>query len=111
MSFLRVKNTRVEVKALTDKGRESLGVVRNDIEVLASRVRSKDSSVSPEEKSFVNSLVHVFIPKTGLPEKHDMLGFKRMSDGLKKEWYLRIKNAMTLNGCTLDDFEVRFYDE
>ena len=55
--------------------------------------------------------VSLFIPKDGDPERHEILGFKKMGQVAKNQFYLGVKQSFKENGCTIDDFEVKFLDE
>ena len=107
----QVKSTRVVIVALTDKGKDALLIQKND--EIALRFKYKGVSrwkVPLRLHSYLKS-VSLFAPKGGCPSRHELLGFSRMNEFHKTAFYMGVKDAFLTNGCSVDDFEVKFYDE
>jgi len=115
-----MRSTRIVIYALTEKGRKVLAIQKADEIALRSQydfsgfkgfdLFRKQSSIPLKIRSYLRT-VSLFAPKDGNPEKHEILGFKRMCDFEKLQFYNGVKASFKENGCYNDDFEVKFYDE
>jgi len=106
-----VKSTRIEIRALTAKGRKCLALQKAD--EIALRDKYKDVrkwKIPLNVRSYLKT-ISLFMPKDQDPERHEILGFKRMGDVAKMQFYQGVKASFKENGCSIDDFEVKFYDE
>lgn len=106
-----MKGTRVVVKALTLKGRKSLAIQKADEIALRAKYKGLPRWRIPLNVRSYLKTVSLFIPIDEDPYRHEILGFKRMTQVHKDQLYLGIKQSFKENGCSLDDFEVMFYDE
>ena len=105
-----MKGTRIEIHALTEKGRKCLAIQKAD--EIALRDKYKDVSkwrIPLNIRSYLKT-VSLFMPKDGDPERHEILGFKRMSGVSRIQFYQGVKASFKENGCSIDDFEVKFHD-
>jgi len=104
------KGTRIEIRALTEKGRKSLALQKADeIELRAKYKDVRRWKIPLNVRNYLKT-VSLFIPKDGDPERHEILGFKRMGDVARMQFYQGVKASFKENGCTIDDFEVKFHD-
>jgi len=106
-----VKGTRIVIKALSENGCECLAIQKKD--EIALRDKYKDVlrwRIPLNIRSYLKT-VSLFIPANGSPSRHEILGFKKMTDVHKSQFYLGVKQSFKENGCGVDDFEVSFYDE
>ena len=104
------KGTRIVVKVLTKKGKKALALQKAD--EIALRLRHKGTPkwrLPLGLRSYLKT-VSAFIPESD-PEEHHIMGFKLMSEIHKTQMYSGIKQAFIENGCSLKDFEVKFYDD
>jgi len=106
-----MKSTRIVILALTSKGKDALLIQKDD--EIAMRRKYKGVNRWRVPLSLHNYLksVSLFSPKEGRPDRHELLGFTRMKDFHKRTFYLSVKGAFLKNGCSVDDFEVKFFDE
>jgi len=105
-----MKGTRIEIHALTEKGRKCLALQKLD--EIALRAKYKDVRkwrIPLDVRSYLKT-VSLFMPKDSDPERHEILGFKRMGDVAKMQFYQGVKASFKENGCSIDDFEVKFHD-
>jgi len=106
-----IKSTRIVVKALTPLGRAGLAVQMEDEVALRDKYKdAKRKDVPLDVRSYLKT-VSVYMPKGAAPVEHQILGFRRMNSYHKHLFYLGVKKAFELNGCSLKDWEVKFYDE
>lgn len=106
-----MKSTRIEIRALTPKGRVVLGIQKSDEIALREKYKGVRSWRVPLNIRSYLKTVSLFIPKDDLPERHEILGFKRMNQIAKNQFYLGVKQSFKEGGCDLNDFEVKFHDE
>jgi hypothetical protein len=109
--IFRKKGTRIVVIALSAKGRKALAIQKRDeIELRESYKGVSKRKIPFDVRSYLKT-VSLFIPKEGDPERHEILGFSRMNMVAKSTFYAGVRQSMRENGCDVDDFEVKFYDE
>ena len=106
-----MKGTRIVITALSDKGRKALALQKADEIALREKYKDVRRWKIPFDVRNYLKTVSLFIPKDGDPERHEILGFKRMGQVSKNQFYLGVKKSFLENGCTVEDFEVRFIDE
>lgn len=106
-----MKYTRIAINALTVKGRKSLAIQKADEIELRAKYRLVPRWKIPFNIRSYLKTVSVFAPNNGDPENHTILGFKRMNMLQKNSLYVGIKKSFYENGCTVADFEVKFFDE
>ena len=106
-----MKGTRIEIIALTEKGRKSLALQKADeIKLRAEWKDVRKWKIPFNVRNYLKT-VSLFMPKDGDPQRHEILGFKRMGQVSKNQFYLGVKKSFLENGCSVEDFEVRFIDE
>lgn len=106
-----MKGTRIEICALTLKGRKSLALHKADEIELRNKYKGvKKWRIPLNVRSYLKT-VSLFIPKDGDPERHEILGFKRMGTVARMDFFQGVKKSFKENGCSIDDFEVKFHDE
>ena len=94
----RVKSTRIVITALTLKGRRALTLQKADeVEMRAKYKGFKSWHLPFNVRSYLKT-VSLFMPKVGAVERHDILGFKKMGDSQKANFYLGISRA-TAKSC------------
>jgi len=106
-----MKSTRIIIYALTAKGKKALAIGKADEIALRETYKNVRSWKIPFRLRSYLKTVSLFIPKHGDPERHEILGFRRMGEITKQQFYLGVKQSFKENGCSLKDFEVKFYDD
>ena len=103
-------NTRIEISALTSLGRAALKIQYADEVAYRDKYKDVDRWKLPNKVRRYLKTVSLFesLPD---PSKHIILGFRRMSRFDKAGFYEGVKKSFYDNGCSLDDFEVKFYDK
>jgi len=99
------------ITALSDKGRKALALQKSDEIELRKKYKDVAKRKIPFDVRNYLKTVSLFIPKDGDPERHEILGFKRMGLDAKHQFYQGVKASFKENGCSIDDFEVKFFDE
>jgi len=116
-----MKETRIEIIALTERGRKSLALQKADEIALRKKYSVREGASLGERfhalrtiplnvRSYLKT-VSLFMPKDGDPERHEILGFKKMGDVARMQFYQGVKKSFKENGCDLNDFEVKFHDK
>jgi DNA-binding PadR family transcriptional regulator len=109
--LIKSKGTRIVIYALTPKGREALEIQKHDEIALRKKYAGVYKHKIPLNIRNYLKTVSLFIPKDEKPLRHEILGFKRMSPSSKISFYSGVKNSFRENGCDVEDFEVKFFDE
>ena len=108
---VKKKNTGtvIVVTAFTKKGRESLGVQRADEESVRLKYKGVPRWKIPVKvRSYLKTVSAFTNHADGMPKKHEILGFSKMSGHQRSYIYQGIRAAMYENGCSLDDFGVGY---
>ena len=105
------KGTRIVVYALTPKARKALAIQKADEVALRDQYKDVPKRKIPFDVRSYLKTVSLFIPKDGDPKRHEILGFKRMGQVHKTQFYAGVRKSFRENGCSVDDFEVTFHDE
>jgi len=104
-----VRGTRIVISALSEKGQATIKEsMVEDIRQRSILKKIPKKFLSDKQKSFMKT-VSIYIPKKK-PLSHEILGFSMMSKIDREVFYEDIKKTFFENGCTIEDFEVRFYD-
>jgi len=105
-----MKGTKIVITALTLKGREALAIHKADEIDLRAKYKNHPSCAIPFRVRNYLKTVSLFMPKDGSPVRHEILGFKHMDVVARMNFYNDVKVSFKDNGCSISDFEVRFYD-
>lgn len=105
-----MKGTRIVITALTSKGKETLKVQMNDELALRAKYKGVPTWQRPVNLRKYLRTVSLFVPKDD-PVRHEILGFGLMSADARNSFYFGVKSAFLENGCSVNDFEVRFVDK
>lgn len=105
-----MKGTRIIINALTAKGRDALAVQKADELALREKYEGVSRKDIPRDMRSYLRTISLFIPKDDRPVRHEILGFKRLGAIHKQQFYLNVKKSFLENGCSAEDFEVKFYD-
>jgi len=107
------KGTRVEIVALTVKGRKALSIQKEDEDVFRAKYKTTARRDIPKKhRAYLKTVSAFLVSETdSLPSKHVIMGFKKMPLEARHNLYMGVKKTFFDNGCTLDDFKVVFLDE
>jgi hypothetical protein len=98
------------IRALSEKGKRALSIQKKEEEELRAKYKDLKRSETPRDMRRYLKTVSVFMPAVE-PVEHQILGFKKFGSVQKHQFYQGVKRAFLENGCSLDDFEVKFYDD